>query len=194
MPRGRRAEPAAIKRAKGNPGRRKIAEPAQLPIDAASVAALIPDDMTGEQRTIWAKYAPDLERMQLLKSTDRAAFQRYCAFLALFFKAERAIRDTDLVIETQSEHVTMERRSKWLDSMLLLDRRLVEMEDRFGMNPSARQRIFLQLSQAQAQPGLPGMTAPPEAAKHPADASDSPMFAGGTAGAATPVGMLSRLN
>lgn len=194
MPRGRRAEPAAIKRAKGNPGRRKIAEPAQLGIEAGSIAAMIPDDMTAEQRAIWAKYAPDLERMQLLKSTDTAAFQRYCAFLALFFKAERAIRTTDLVVETTSEHVTMERRSKWLDAMLLIDRRLVEIEDRFGMNPSARQRIFLQLSQAQAQPALPGMATQPAKSDPASSEGDGLSFATGSGGGASPVGMLSRLN
>lgn len=191
MTRGRRSEPAAIKRAKGNPGRRKIAEPAVLGIEAGSIASAIPDDMTEEQRRIWVKYAPDLERMQLLKGTDTAAFQRYCAFLALFFKAERAIRETEMVVETVSEHVTMERRSKWLDSMLLLDRRLVEIEDRFGMNPSARQRIFLQLAAGQAQPSLPGMAQPAKPDAASSEAGGLPMAAGS---GGSPVGLLGRLN
>lgn len=197
MPRGRRSEPAAIKRAKGNPGRRRIAEPTQLPIEALSpMAAAAPAELTVEQRAIWLKYAPDLERMNLLKPTDLAVFQRYCAFLALFFKAEKALRDAEMVVETASEHVTMERRSKWLDSALLLDRRLVEIEDRFGMNPSARQRIFLQLAAANQQPSLPGMPMKPADDGEPAhrEASGHPPAGSGGAG---PVGFLStpqRLN
>lgn len=161
MARGPKPAPAAIKRMKGNPGRRRIAEPAVLPNEAApkgaaaakSTGLSAPKNLTEAQRAVWDMFVPDLEAMRLMKATDVAAFSRYCVWTVKWNEAERALRRAKLVQVTESEHVTMERMSKWLMVMIHIDKRLGDIEERFGMNPSARQRIFAQL--ASLQPSLP---------------------------------------
>lgn len=146
--RGRKPEPAAIKEAKGNPGRRPI------PAEPVVADARIPEWLSGEGKAIWLRLAPDLARMNLLKRPDELTFGRYCENFALWLKARSALAASDLVTVTSSEHVTMERLNKNLAAMLLLEKRLVDMEDRFGLNPANRQRIYAQRAQAGGQ--IPG--------------------------------------
>lgn len=193
MTRGPRPQPAAIKRAKGNPSRRKIAEPEQLPTEAAPADAIAPrstlpapKQLTAAQREVWEAFVPELVGMRLMKATDIAAFGRYCAWTVKWNEAERRMRTAKLVTVTESEHVVMERMSKWLMVMVHIDKRLEAIEERFGMNPSARQRIFQQL--ANQNPQLPlggGAQAPADATKPaPAAAPTLPMTD------ASPVGLL----
>jgi len=136
--RGRRPDPAAVRVAKGNPGRRPIV---QAPDEASARA---PEWLNDAAREIWARLAPDLARMNLLKRPDELTFGRYCENFALWLKARAALGQGDLVVETVSEHVTMDRLNKNLHAMLLLEKALINVEDRFGMNPSNRQRIYAQ--------------------------------------------------
>lgn len=167
--RGPKPEPAAIKIAKGNPGRRRVgADPVELDEQVGGIRA--PKTLTKEQREVWDQFAPDLERLKLLRSTDVGMFTRYCVYLAQWRAAERAVRRQKLVTVTKSKHVTMERLNRNLQAMLLLDKRLTDIEDRFGMNPAARQRIFAQLAQGAGNattPSLPGLEAQPAAASPP---------------------------
>jgi P27 family predicted phage terminase small subunit len=147
--RGRRPEPAAIKTAKGNPGRRPIGD------HAAEGHARAPDWLTGQGREIWTRLAPDLARMNLLKRPDELTFGRYCELFGLWLTARKGVEAGGLVTVTNSEHVeNMERLSKHLAAMLLIEKRLVDMEDRFGLNPANRQRIYAQRAQAGAN--VPG--------------------------------------
>ncbi len=139
---GRRMTPAGIKAAKGNPGRRPIAK--EGPAIGAEGDARAPAWLSEAGGAIWARLAPDLSRMKLLKRPDELTFGRYCEYFALWLKAHGALQSEDLVKETVSEHVTMDRLNKNLQAALLLDKRLVDLEDRFGLNPSNRQRIFAQ--------------------------------------------------
>lgn len=147
---GRRMTPAAVKEARGNPGRRPIE--AQVPEVESDARA--PAWLNAEARGIWGRLAPELTRMNLLKATDALTFGRYCQNFALWLKAAAALDNEDLVKETSSEHVVMDRLNKNLQAMLLLDRRLTDTEDRFGLNPSDRQRIFAQ--RAAGGNALPG--------------------------------------
>lgn len=149
---GRRADPGALQQAKGNPGRRPIAP--ELPVvDVLESAGSAPAWLTAEAAEIWQRLAPDLASMNLLKRPDELTFGRYCANFALWLKAAAALGVGDLVVTTESEHVTMDRLNKNLQAMLLLEKRLVDMEDRFGLNPLNRQRIFAQRAAGSALPG-----------------------------------------
>lgn len=175
--RGPKPEPAAIKIAKGNPGRRRVgADPVEIEEPVGGVRA--PKTLTKEQREVWDQFAPDLERLKLLRTTDVAVFTRYCAYLAQWKAAERKTRTQALVTVTKSKHVTMERLNRHLQIMLLLDKRLTDIEDRFGMNPAARQRIFAQMAQGAGggqTPTLPGLETPAAQAPPPTPAARGPV-------------------
>ncbi|MCA3256032.1 MAG: P27 family phage terminase small subunit [Alphaproteobacteria bacterium] len=191
MARGPKPQPAAIKLMKGNPGRRRVVDPTVQAGEAAGKAAPIgksselqaPKNLTDAQRAVWDTFVPDLEAMRLMRSTDTAAFARYCVWTVKWNEAERALRRAKLVTVTESDHVTMERMSKWLMVMIHIDKRLGDIEERFGMNPSARQRIFAQL--ASLQPSLPLAAAGEldQPASKPAPAPTAPV-------SASPVGLL----
>jgi P27 family predicted phage terminase small subunit len=148
---GRNAQPAAVKEAKGNPGRRPIAREGAPP-PASALAP--PKKMSARQKALWEQFAPELAAMRILRGTDVAAFRRYVVFLDKWEEAEKMLKTAQLVTVTSSEHVqNFERRGQWLMVAIMLDKRLSEIEDRFGMNPAARQRLMLQM--AQGQTGLP---------------------------------------
>lgn len=147
---GRNAQPAAVKEAKGNPGRRPIAKEG-----AASPLAMLapPKKLTAKQKALWNQFVPELVAMRIMRPTDVAAFRRYVVFLDRWEEAERELKSAKLVTITSSEHVqNFERRGQWLMVAIMLDKRLSEIEDRFGMNPAARQRLMLQLAQQGALP------------------------------------------
>lgn len=148
---GRRAVTAERKEARGNPGRRPIAPKVQAP--AAEGDARAPAWLSAEAVEIWSRLAPGLTSSNLLKRPDELTFGRYCQMFALWLRANLALQAGELVTVTESAHVTMERLNKNLSAMLLLDRRLEAFEDRFGLNPAERQRIFAQRAAATLMPG-----------------------------------------
>lgn len=152
----RRAQPAAVKQAKGNPGRRKIADESDLAKPDRSPARTFapPARFKGMRRLLWKQLVPQLVELRLLRTTDLPAFERYVGFLAKWRDAEKLLEKAKLVQVTSSEHVqNMERVSKALMVSVMLDKRLSEIEDRFGMNPAARQSLLMKM--AAAQPSLP---------------------------------------
>jgi P27 family predicted phage terminase small subunit len=137
---GRRQQPAAIKEAKGNPGRRPIAK--EGPATPASAVAA-PKDLKAGPRRVWERLAPELAGMRILKPSDFTAFRRYCVFVHKWGQLEPLLDRAELVVTTISAHNPdgLERKSQALLAALMLDKRLSEIEDRFGMNPAARQRL-----------------------------------------------------
>lgn len=150
---GRRAQPAAVKEAKGNPGRRRIVREGKA---APRTSLSAPSTLNAAQKRLWSKLSERLGDLRILRETDLPAFGRYVALLAKWEEVDKALRAAQLVQVTDSEHVTgLERVGKWLMVALMLDKRLTEIEDRFGMNPAARQRLFLQMAAAGSAPRLP---------------------------------------
>ena len=146
-------KPAAVKEAQGNPGHRPIAkEGPAAPIEALSP----PKNLKGRARVLWDQLAPELAAQRLLRRTDLGSFRRYCVLLAKWDQAEDLLKKAHLVHTTSSPHVeNMERVSKALMVAIMIDKRLTEIEDRFGMNPAARQRLMLQLAAGAGQGSLP---------------------------------------
>ena len=148
----RRASDPAVKEARGNPGRRPIAA-AQARPDLASDARA-PAWLKGEARAIWNRLSPELTQVKLLARLDELTFGRYCVYFAQWQTAMAAVEVEGLVETTSSDHVTMTRLNKNLHAAILLDKRLTDLEDRFGLNPAKRQAIFAQRAAAGAS--LPG--------------------------------------
>lgn len=154
---GRRPKPAAVKKASGNPGKRRIVD---TPPDAAQLEHVAPSQFPAPDwlkskraRTIFGELAPTLRGLNFIKATDRNAFSRYCEYLSLWLDLASKVTAATIVQRTTSEHVEMDRLDKRFQAMLLLEKRLQDLEDRFGLNPTARQTL-LQKTASMGRGGL----------------------------------------
>ena len=152
---GRRPLPAEVKRAKGNPGKRKIVD-APLDLVAPSAPSSAPKNLSNLARQVWDRMAPRLEELRFLRVTDTPAFARYCTDLAKWWECEMHLRKRGTHYTSKSKHGTLHRINPSFLIQERLDRRLVAQEDRFGMSPSARQRLMLQI--AGMSSGMPNPT------------------------------------
>lgn len=191
MARGRKPDSAAVKRAKGNPGRRPVQDtPEESEADTAGEAEAQPVEssapafLEGKPRELWDLIAPDLIRLRFVKATDFNAFARYCVNLTLYADVQRKVQDGDLEYETESRHGKMRRETPSFRAMLRLDKVLTEAEDRFGLNPVARQQLLLRMASTPAGLPLDNPNAP-KGDDDPA-AKDAPEMP------ASPIGLLGR--
>src|SRR3546814_7512189 len=84
--RGPKPEPAAVKKAKGNPSHRRVGADPRVDEGAESAPAIdlhhanvaAPEWLKGAGRKLWSELAPGCIAMRLLTSIDAGAFARYC--------------------------------------------------------------------------------------------------------------------
>ena len=187
--RGPKPEPAAVKRAKGNPGRRPIGddpvivqlqegETAERALRVISVSP--PKSLKGEALQIWKRLAPQLVRLKLLVPIDAETFGRYCRNFARWEKMQRILDSEGETYESVSQHGTLKRAHPAYLIADRLERQLLAAEANFGLNPAERQRIFAQRVANPASADLFGgegsqkpVTVPPKASRP--DAPSSPI-------------------
>jgi P27 family predicted phage terminase small subunit len=181
--RGRKSEPAELKEAKGNPGRRALAKPgevAEIPVLTGGA----PDQLNADGKRIWAEIVPQLAHIRLVRDTDRSVLARYCDSLAEYWAVTKRLRDRRKGrgggYTYEAEKIgggTMLRLNPLFTVQDRLHRRLESLEDRLGLNPRARQEILYRLANAGMQGSLP---LGGEAEQPPAPAAGSPVgFLGG---------------
>ena len=149
MPQGRHAQPDAVKDAKGSSSRRnKRAAVA----DMAPSKHGAPKELSIAAVKVWDLLAPDLRSLNFLRDTDRMAFARYCEHMAKWWKLTKDINDKGDTYETVSLHGRMLRINPSFLVRERLEKHLVSLEDRFGMNPAYRQQILQRMAGLIAAP------------------------------------------
>lgn len=141
---GRRPLPTAVKKLRGNPGKRALnaAEPAppvgvpQMPKGLGKVAA-----------AEWRSIVPDLIQLGVLTKVDGKALAAYCHAFARWFQAEREVERHGIIVEEpillMGEETGFVRLKKnpacnvSETAMKIMKSFLVE----FGMTPAARSRV-----------------------------------------------------
>ena len=168
MARGRKPQPAAVKEARGNPGRRPVKRAAEA---AVKDLAGYPDwlDVTKfaakDQRAIaalalaaWRHLQAELQTLRLLKTTDAYTLGRFCQYHAEWVHATRVLAAEGYWYErklgtgetAKLPHPAARMRR---DAMMALK----DLGDAMGLTPSARLRLTQQLANGLpgGQPGLP---------------------------------------
>lgn len=161
-------QPDAVKRARGNPGKRKLKPSSNLAMPPAGAAK--PDShLRVAARHVWNALAPELQRLNLLRGTDSNALSRYCDDVASYWEIRQKLREQGLTYEVKSLHGTYQRLNPLFTIQERLAARLVVMEDRFGLSPQSRQALMVRSAQLAASQGnLPfGGTIQPDAAPPP---------------------------
>lgn len=149
--RGPKPEPASVKIAKGNSGRRPIGADPAPEVDASN-EVVPPSWLKGEGLDVWNRLAPRLVALKLLSPTDVETFGRYCRNFARWLKMQKTLDAEGETYESESAHGKLKRAHPAFLIADRLDRKLESVEDRFGLNPAERQRIFA----ARAAAGAPG--------------------------------------
>jgi P27 family predicted phage terminase small subunit len=151
--RGPRPEPTAIKKLKGNPGRRPLndREP-KFSADEAVTAA--PEFLSDEARAEWDRVAPELLRLGLLTMADRAALAIYCQYYARWVEAEQHILTYGATIEFRDDdgNVKYVQPSPYFGISIKMSDRMRQAAAEFGMTPSARTRVMAGGSDEPADP------------------------------------------
>lgn len=147
--RGPAPKPTALKKAAGNPGRRKLNENEPLPPPGDVTP---PDYLSDKSKAIWAELAPVATAMRTLTSADVFAFARYCDTVARYIEVTEFLtkNGNKYPLKTAAGKVrclmefpeSLERRRLMLD--------LVALEREFGFTPSARTRIRVEQTPAAA--------------------------------------------
>lgn len=140
--RGPKPEPAAVKEAKGNPGRRSIGSDPAEDKTAKVVSVAPPAWLKAEGLKVWQRLAPRLSSLKLLSQTDAETFGRYCRNFARWLKMQATLDKEGETYESDSLHGKLKRAHPAFLIGDRLERQLIATESVFGLNPAERQRIF----------------------------------------------------
>ena len=147
--RGPKPEPAAVKIAKGNSGRRPIGADPVVPDDRDADTSKVgpkgiapPRWLKGEGLKVWKRLEPRLTAMKLLTQIDAEAFGRYCRNFARWLKMQQTLDDEGETYESESAHGKLKRAHPAFLIADRLERQLASAEANFGLNPAERQRLF----------------------------------------------------
>lgn len=157
---GRRKQPAGLQEAMGNPGRRKAVAPTRSTKRPAKVQdAAVPYVLKGREftdaRKVWDRIAPELIKSNIMTPTDFEAFGRYCVHVADWAELSKTIKRegrTQTVKTTSGDE--MVRMHPAVKARELAEKRMIDLEDRFGLNPRYRMAIMRDMN---ALPGFGGL-------------------------------------
>lgn len=139
--RGPKPQPAAVKLAKGNPGRRPTgADPVENGEGPAKVTP--PSWLKTDGLAVWKRLAPRLAALKLLTETDGETFGRYCRNFARWLKMQQRLDKEGEIYEIETASGKVRRADPAYVIGDRLERQLVAAEAVFGLNPAERQRIF----------------------------------------------------
>ncbi len=155
MSRGRRAIPDEVKALRGNPGKRRLAlkhaakgEKTQTSDVLPRSVLAIPEFLTQErEREIFRKVVEDYLQRRVARAPDLTAYARWATYVHRWWICKEGLDGKATWIRTSSKHIEdMPRRHPMFKDMLDLERVLQALEDRLGLNPTARQNIIRGLS------------------------------------------------
>ena len=135
MRRGPKPAPTALRRLKGNPGKRAYNHEEPVPPDDLPTC---PDHLNAPAREEWDRLAGVLHDMGVVTIVDRAALAAYCQCYGRWVEAEEKMQTTPMLLKTASGYV---QQSPWLSiankQLELMGRYMAEL----GLTPASRSRI-----------------------------------------------------
>ena len=133
--RGRKPKPTALKLIEGNPGKRNLNKGEPRPaIDIPTC----PAHLCPAAKAEWKRLAQMLFRLRVISHLDRAVLAAYCQAYGRWVEAERAMKETPLLIKLPSGYIQP---SPWLTignkQLELMHKFLAEL----GLSPASRSRV-----------------------------------------------------
>lgn len=162
--RGPAPQPAKVKKAKGNPGKRPILTDqieAEAELAGADGADLRDGDSVGaggvssgfpsmeppewlneDGLVVWDRIAPRLQSMKILQHIDADTFGRYCQNFGRWVRLQKRLDKEGETYESETAHGKYIKANPAFMMASRLDRELMMQEQNFALNPADRQRLF----------------------------------------------------
>lgn len=145
---------SAAEREQKEPIRSKQSKRSATPEVAAAIDGLQPPKwLKKEGLRIWQRLAPPLRDRRLLTQADAETFARYCRNFARWLKMQAELDKAGETYESESAHGKLKRVNPAFLIADRVERQLLAIEDRFGLNPAERQRIFAARAAGAGAPG-----------------------------------------
>lgn len=147
--RGPKPQPAAIKKQKGNPGNRPLGgDPSSQAGVPVGMSVAPPPWLKKQGLKVWHRISPRLTTLRLLTPADVETFARYCRNFARWLEMNRLIDVEAGFYEIETASGKVKRAHPAFVVADRLERQLLAAEDRFGLNPAERQRLFAARAQS----------------------------------------------
>lgn len=150
--RGPKPQPDAVKDQKA-PVRSRQAKTIAAAQPKPALASLeAPSWLKGDALKIFQRMAPTLRDQKLLTVIDVPTFSRYCKNFARWLDLQKRLDQNGDIYEIETASGKVRRADPAFVMADRVERMLLAVEDRFGINPAERQRIMA----ARANTGTPG--------------------------------------
>ena len=137
---GRRPAPAKLKLLNGrSPGRDSSGNLVKPPPPFERAAPEPPDWLSAQARKQWALCAPSLERLDLLKGEDQAAFTAFCETWATYVEALHRVRAEGLTITNPQSGLA--KVNPAFSAMRDAQIDLLRFGREFGLTPASEQNV-----------------------------------------------------
>lgn len=171
--RGPKPQPAVIQERKGNPGHRPIGSDPVGPVASSAAAIQPPKWLKKRGLQVWQRLAPRLISLKLLTFADTETFGRYCRNFGRWIDMQSIIDKEGETYESDSLHGKLKRIHPAFMIADRVERQLLAAEDRFGLNPAERQRLFAARAQS-ADPAARDLFGDDGSGKRPNDPAAKP--------------------
>ena len=149
--RGPRKEPTVLRLLKGNPGKRSINQYEPQP---ATDSILPPTWLAGVSLKKWHELLPGLLTTGVMTNADVATLARYCTMHEQFLfclKEIRAGRDQIEIKDPKTGEIVNIKSTPAAVNIFKLSAQMLQVEQHFGLTPSARSGIVANKKQAQPE-------------------------------------------
>ncbi len=138
---GRKPLPTAVKRLRGNPGKRALNKNEPLP--KAGIPPC-PDWLSDLARELWGELAPQLDALGILTIADGPALAGLCECYAEFRHARAdVLKHGETYWSVSEDGSKMKRKNPSVEIASDSFKRWVRMLSEFGLTPSARSKLSL---------------------------------------------------
>jgi len=140
--RGPAPQPQKLKLLHGNPGKRPLKKPRAAPVTASKVSC--PEWLSPGAKAEWRRVAPELARMGLLTSLDRAVLAGYCDSYAKWVECSRFIQANGEHYIAPNGHLR-----KWPQAELAKQaaQSMRAFAGEFGLTPGSRLRLNVEVEE-----------------------------------------------
>jgi len=137
--RGRKPKPTEQKKLTGNPGKRKINDKEPKP---DVVIPQPPDYLDGPALEEWYRITPELQKLRMITTLDRAPLVALCQAWGDYIKACDEVEKEGEVLFSDKGNAYL---NPWAGIKTSAMDRILRISAEFGMTPSARSRLKVEM-------------------------------------------------
>jgi len=136
---GKKPTPTALKKLRGNPGRRPLPKNEPQPKKSTGLPRA-PTVLNKPGQKEWRRMVKELHPLGLLTNIDLTALTMYCAAYSDWIHAQQKIQEHGMLVIVN----TVPQQSPWMQISNKAAEKMLKYLPEFGMTPSSRSRVSVQ--------------------------------------------------